>query len=250
MIFRILVFLSVPVLLLTGCRAWNVTKDVYRGYVLPAEVDVHAKADVDETVKELAASVTPVDQGLESLLRSLRSMDSPTEEGFLALLSAYPWLNGAVAFTPSGRILQRVPEQSVKQIHIQDLLQDMHTGKTSMDLVVVQSDLGPEMCVINPMQNGGEVEDYVAVHFDPRSLVQQGPRPDSLLLVHQGSVVWSGLGGEVESRIQELNWEQLLQSEVQGDFVLSQQRFGWLARYIGVHPLVYVVRIPDKPVRS
>jgi hypothetical protein len=221
---------------------WEATKSMYRGTVLPASVDVGAKADVGEDTRRLVQVVSPVDMRLQEVITSLERMEQPSRQELEAVHADTSWLNGAAAYGPAGEVLFRIPDQPVKDIPAQKVMDALEGRKSGMSMHVLDLNLGPELCLVNSIQSGDEAEAHIAAHFDPRSLFAQGPEPEALLALFRDQVLWSGLPSEVVAQIAEKDWQQMLADGIQGDFNLAGQRFIWLSRYVGTSPLVYVVR--------
>jgi hypothetical protein len=241
---RSLIILGVLVFGLAGCQAWEKTKSIYRGTIFPAQVDVQADADVDRDVVYLARLVSPVDAQLEALVRSTQRIGNPSDRELQTMFSSYAWLNGIAAYSASGQLMHRVPNQPVKEITLKEVLDESPQPENGPELFVqvVEQDLGPEVCLVKPVDNAGQVDAYVLVHFDPRSLFSRSPIPEDLLVMHRGKVLWSGMQPDLRQTLMDRDWEGLLQSGVQGELVVHKSDFFWLSRYVGPDPLVYVVR--------
>ncbi|MDZ7759706.1 MAG: hypothetical protein U5L00_05570 [Desulfovermiculus sp.] len=241
---RILFIFCVLIFSLTGCQAWEKTKSMYRGTIFPAQVDVEAKAGVSEEIRYLARLVTPVDTQLEELVRSTQGIGNPSERELQAMFSQFPWLNGLAAYRASGQRVHQVPAQPVKKISPQAVLDNLPSREEvdGLYLQVVEHDLGPELCLVKPIDNAGQVAAYVLVHFDPRSLFSRSPVPEDLLVLRNETVLWSGMQQDTTQRLMDKDWPSMLQAKVQGDFEVQTKSFVWLARYVGQAPLVYVVR--------
>ncbi|MFP4034555.1 MAG: hypothetical protein ACLFT5_03500 [Desulfovermiculus sp.] len=228
---------------LTSCQAWEKTKTIYRGAVFPAHIDVGAEADVGGDVRRLAQVVTPVDIKLEDLARSMQRMEKTSSQELQAVFSRFSWLNGVTSFSPSGEVLHQVPSQSIKEISPQKILDNRPSQEAELYLEVLDQDLGPELCVVKSLRNGDQVTGHVVAHFDPRTLFKQGPGSQTLLVLAQGDVLWSGVEQGKEKMIQEQDWPKMLENKVQGDFALDDEKFVWLSRYVGESPLVYVAHV-------
>lgn len=228
---------------LTSCQAWEKTKTIYRGAVFPAHIDVGAEADVGKDVRRLAQVVTPVDLKLEDLARSMQRVEKTSGQELQAIFSRFSWLNGVTAFSPSGEVLHQVPSQPIKEISAQKILDNRPSQEAKLYLEVLEQDLGPELCVVKTLHNGDQVTGHVMAHFDPRTLFKRGPRPQTLLVLAQGDVLWSGVEPGKVKMIQEKDWPKMLENKVQGDFALDDEKFVWLSRYVGESPLVYVAHV-------
>lgn len=243
---RRLVCIVLLLLGLTGCQPWQTMKEIYRGTVFPADVEVGAKAKVGEDVRCLAGGVASVDAQLEELIRSAKRLDNPSPSELQGVLSKFSWLNGGAVFDASGQLEHQVPAQPIKDISGQGLGDGLFERHAEIGLKVLEMDLGPEMCLIRPVRDGDQVTAYAVLHFDPRSLFGQFPDPHDFLVIYRDKVVWSGMEPQTEAKIQEMNWTQKLQDDVQGEVTVHEDRFVWLARYVGERPLVYVLRKVDK----
>jgi hypothetical protein len=213
---------------------------MYRGSILPAKVNMEAKPDIGENVQRLVQVVTPIDMQLEGLVKSLERMNGSSRQELESVFFRFPWLNGVGAYSPSGQMEYQVPAQPVKGLSRQDLLEVL-TEKEDMYVRCLDSDLGPELCLIKPEHSGEEVGTYIVAHFDPRSLFAKTIEPESLLVLYQGKILWSGTSSAFDASIEAKDWQQIQAHGVQGNFQIQDSEFVWLSRYVGKSPLVYVV---------
>lgn len=230
---------------LSGCQPWQTMKEIYRGTIFPADVDVGGKANVGEDIRSLARKITSVDAQLEELIRSAKRLDNPSPSELQDVLSKFSWLNGGAVFDASGQLQHQVPAQPIKDISEIALKDGLFDPLTEISLRVMDMDLGPEMCLIRPIRDGDQVIAYAVLHFDPRSLFGQFPDPQDLVVMYRDTVIWSRMGAQTETKIQEMNWTQKLQDKVQGELTVHEDSFVWLARYVGERPLVYLIRKGD-----
>lgn len=250
MLKRSLMIVCVLILGLTGCQVWEKTKAMYRGTLFPAQVDVKAEDGMSQEIRYLARLVTPVDTQLEELVRKTQQIGNASEQDLQALFSNFSWLNGVGAYSSSGQLVHQVPAQPVKNISPQAELENFSPGADGLYLYVEEQDLGPELCLVKPIDNAGQVAAYVVVHFDPRTLFSRSPVPENLVVIQNGKILWSGMENGVNQGLADKDWEGMLQSEVQGDLVVHEHSFVWLSRYVGQDPLIYVVKMAGSNPRQ
>jgi len=225
---------------LSSCQIWEKTKSMYRGSILPAKVNVDARPDVGENVQRLVHVVAPIDMQIERLVESLERMNALSRQELESMFSRFPWLNGVGAYTPSGEVEYQIPAQPVKRLSRQDILEVL-AEEEDIYVRYLDLDLGPELCVVKPELSGEDIGTYIVAHFDPRSLFTKTTAPESLLVLYQGKILWSGTSSAFNASIEAKDWRQIQAQGVQGDFQIQDRKFVWLSRYIGKSPLVYVV---------
>jgi hypothetical protein len=237
-----IVFL-LSLLMLAGCGTWQKAKEAYRGYIMPAEVELDKDSGLERTEKRLARLSAPVDAELERLVREFQVLDPRSgDQGLADLVDEFSWVNAVVAVDPQGNVLRRHPEHSVKTVDIQELAQQADTWTDrSMHSLVLQTALGPEMVLIKPFFQDNEKEGSLMAHFDLRSLVHRSPGPEGMVIFTQDRVLWPGDFTSAPEQLAASNWDAFLENGVTGEVEVEAGRFFWLARYVGQEPLFYAV---------
>ena len=237
--------LIVSLFLLAGCGTWKKAKEVYRGYVMPAEVELDKKSGLAEAEKRLARLSAPVDAELERLVRELQVLGGPGEQqAFSGLSQEFPWVNEVLAVDVEGKVLRRHPEHPVKTLNVRQLAeQSRQWTDRSTHSLVVETPLGPEMVVLRPFHEDNEKQGYLIAHFDFRSLVNRSPGSDKLVVFTRDRVLWSGGFSQAPRQLLASNWDKFLEGGVTGELEVQAGRFFWLARYVGQEPLFYAVPV-------
>lgn len=241
MMVRHFVCIFICIVALTSCQMWEKTKSVYRGSILPAKVNVEERPDIGEDIKRLVQVVTPVDMQIEGLIVSLERMNGSSKQVMESVFSKFSWLNGLGAYSPAGEVQYHLPAQPVKKLPQHELL-EVFAEKERIYVRFLDLDLGPELCLVKPERKGKDIGTYIIAHFDPRSLFTKTSDPESLLVLYQGKILWSGTTSEIEANVEAKDWQQIQAQGVQGDFQIQNREFVWLSRYVGESPLVYVVQ--------
>jgi hypothetical protein len=242
--WRMATILLIPSLfLLSGCGTWEKAKAFYRGYVLPAEVELDKGSGLEQVEKRLARLSAPVDAELERLVRELQVLDPRGgEQGLSDVIAEFSWVNEVVAVDPKGNVLRRHPEHPVKTVDLGELARRAEAWTDrSLHSLVVETSLGPEMVLLKPFFQDNEKKGYLMAHFDLRSLVERSPEPKEMVIFTKNRVLWPGGFSSAPEELAASKWDAFLESSVTGEVDTKAGRFFWLARYVGQEPLFYAV---------
>jgi len=250
MLSKHLIFLCALVLLLSGCSTardvWDKTSDLYETYIDPKPtLDLQRSDGVSKKEQQLAMQFSVMDQQLELLLRSLAPQDVfPSPAWFNDMNHRFPWLTGIMAVDTQGEILARHPEAPLKLISTAPLLEkEWSIIQRGLEGYVLDTSLGPELVVAGPFFRDGLWQGLLAVHFDPRNLIDLSQEPDSLVLLTPEALLWSG--PDQSSGLELLNapWDELLKNRVQGRWLSENRVFAWISRPVGEMRLIYAVAV-------
>ena len=228
-----------------GCGLWESTKKIYKGAILPAEVDLDQESGLSETEQLMARLFKEIDQHIEDLSRELLVQEGlPDQEWMQSQTSQFPWLNGIMAWHRDGRLVAKFPEHSIKQPDLQGLQTTNSTSiqnLRSLTFQVQASDLGPELFIIRPLYQAAAPNGSIAAHFDPRSLASLSDDPGRLLLFTPEHMLWDGHHETMSEKLAGIDWNQELEHRAAGRVEIEDRAFYWMARYIGDKPLFYAV---------
>jgi hypothetical protein len=236
-------------MILGGCGVWETTKNIYKGAILPAEVDLEEGTGLSEAEKKMARVFKGIDEHIEDLTRTLLVQENMPDEAWMqSQLTRFSWLNGVMSWDSDGDLEERIPEQSIKKADVQDLLDVNGTSiqsRRSITFMVQDSELGPEVFLVRFLYQAAELHGSLAAHFDPRTLALQSSEPDEVLLFTPEHLLWSGMDGLELQDLKEIDWEEKLEHDVAGRVEVRGETFYWMARYIGDKPLFYAVQAAE-----
>ena len=237
--------------LLTGCNAYQPTKDVWKGtknlwntYVsTPAVVDYEEKGDLSPHILALSTSMMGIDVELGRLERVMLNADRPpTREWISNFFAMFPWVNGFAGVKYDGTILGQEPAQSLKQLDFIPLLyEDPKQGSRALRGDVQPSPLGPEVLLAAPIHDGVDFLGVVAVYFDIRSLMQFSDTPEDLVILTPHALLWPGKYDFAATPLAGVDWATVVSQSSSGTCSNATGSFYYLVRYLGNLPLVFAV---------
>jgi len=234
---------------LGGCGVWETTKNIYKGSILPANIDLEEETGLSETEQKMARVFKDIDQHIEDLSRALLVRENMPDQAWMqSQLALFSWLNGIMSWNSDGDLVERYPEQSVKKADMQGLLDVNGTsiqGRRTITFMVQDSELGPEVFLVRFLYQAAELHGSIAAHFDPRTLAFQSSEPDEVLLFTPEHLLWSGVDGLELQDLRGIDWGQKLEHDVAGRVEVRGRAFFWVARYIGDKPLFYAVEAEE-----
>ena len=237
-------------LFVSGCSVWDATADytketwqTTRDFVDPAPViDTESYQFDNPNQEKLARLIAPVDGPLTQLTRYVNDTDTQPDIEWLDLLIArFPWVDRVLVTDEAGTIIYMQPELPLKKIS-QPLVFEGVWRDIQLLTVVDYSELGPELFIARPYYESVDFKGLICVGFDPRSLLRLSPEPAELIVIHPGQRVWS-LGADVdEAGLLALPWQDILESEVQGEVQVGDHFYTWLTRYVGEDQYIYATK--------
>lgn len=195
----------------------------------------------------LANLFAPVDQRIQTLTRELSTIESfPPPEWYEGLMARTPWLTSVAAVDAQGRLLGRLPESAISPLDIGQFLEFKEEWeRATFKSFFFQTDLGPEVCFVQPMFVRNKWVGLVIAQFDPRALRQFSPEPDDLTLLHADMLLWPSTPANRAEVLVGVDWEDILRNRVSGSLEKEGQSYTWLARSIGGTYMIYAVRNRD-----
>lgn len=245
--------------LFTLCSCATVTDTVVESYEDAAELYESAIYDKTHDLEEsgldnaneekLARLMTPVDGPLGSLVRYVSNRDSYPDEAWVEVLFArYPWINSLFITDQEGWMLDRYPYEPMKRID-EALHFEAVWRETFIQTRVDYPELGPELYLGTPMFRDGDFEGLIVVSFDPRTLFSFCPEPDQLIIIHPGGGVWTDNKAADHEVLMAVEWDEIIEDDVQGELTAGGQDYIWLVRYVGTEPYIYATTA-DEPIDS
>jgi hypothetical protein len=232
---------------------WKGTKKFYKDYVnVDPTVDLKDTGISDPSLRKLANLFTPVDERLEYLMRALSAQDLPPDrEWCQAFMDSFPWLTGVAILNESGSVNFRLPAFSIKQVDFSPMMEFESIYKArKMAAYVASSELGAEIMVAKPLYVDNEFKGLLVAHFDPGNLAKFSPEPGQLIMVAPGAPLWNGDDSAAAQALAQLNWKNILKSEVSGEQRIGGTRYLWQARFLAQARLIYAVSAVSAPAKD
>lgn len=248
---RLFVMLAVA-FSLAGCApSWDGTvkgtKSLYKNYLNPpAEINYDDKGSLSEAEALLASQMKRIDIQLLALERYLENDDRPpTPQSVAALFNRFPWVGGFAAVDTAGQVLAQEPPVGLKQLDMTAVveLKARGGGIRGVRGTVQDTQLGPEVLMSVPVYRNLELMGYLVAHFDMRTLAPLAEKPEDLIILSPQAVLWPGRFEVDSTPLAGKDWMSIVKSSVYGTMSNAQGEFLWVARFIGVEPLIFGVPI-------
>ncbi len=229
----------------SGCGWWYSLSDGASSLVNP-KLEYKEYAPSGDKWR-LANLFAPVDQRIQALTRELSTIESfPAPEWYGRLLDRYPWITSIAAVDAQGRLLGRLPENAITPLDAGQFLEfAADWERATFKSFFSQTDLGPEVCLVQPVSLHNKWVGLIIVQFDPRSLRQFSPAPEGLTLLHSGLLLWPSTPVNEAEVLVGVDWEAILRDRVSGTLEREGRSYTWLARHIGDTYVIYAVRNRD-----
>lgn len=231
--------------LLSGCGWWTAFRDK-ASQVVDSKPEYKSYAPEGDKWR-LARLFAPVDQRIQIVARELSSIETfPGPEWYERLMDRNPWLTSVAAVDAKGRVLGRLPEDAIKPLDAEQFLEfRMSWERAEFRSFFYQTDLGPEVYLVQPMFLRNDWVGLIIVQFDPRSLRQFVSDSDDLAVIHQDLLLWPSTSANGAEPLSRVDWRGILKSRVSGQIRLDGETYTWLARHIGDSFMIYAVQNRD-----
>lgn len=232
---------------------WKSTRKLYKEYVnVDPSIDLKDPGISDPSVRKLAELFTPVDERLEFLLRALSAQDlPPNPEWCQSFMDSFPWLTGMAVLTDSGMVTFKLPAYTIKPVDFAPLMEFEKLYKErKMAAYVATSELGAEILVAKPLFVDNDFKGLLVAHFDPGNLAKFSPQPAQLIMIAPGQPLWSGENASAAQALAQLNWKNILKSNVSGEENVGGTRYLWQSRFVAQTRLVYAVSAASAPAKA
>lgn len=245
------ILLSIIITFSAACTAWQPTKEVWKTtkglwntYVSPpASVDYEDKGDVSPEARALSEALMGVDAQLTRLERVMQNADKPPTQAWLTgLFAQFPWLTGFAGVKYDGAILGQEPPDSIKQLDFIPLLyEDKKQNSRALRADVQPSPLGAEVMLATPLYDGVDFLGIVVSYFDMRNLMKFSSRPEDIVVLCPGALLWPGKYDFAATPLAGVEWEKVVRESSAGSCTNSAGTFYYMVRYLGNMPMVFAV---------
>lgn len=237
---RLVILSVVAMFILGGCstidKTWRQTKKSVKGFMdIDPSIDLKEPLDADSAEVKLGELVMPVDQKLESMLRTLESQDTaPSPEWIDEFMGRHSWVSGIRVIDLEGNILHDIGGIGLRQVDFAPILAEQDSLlRRRMQGMTVIDDLGSAIYVANPMFKDKDLSGLIIVSFEAEPLAQMSPNPQDLLILSTEGVLWSGENAAGVSSLASQNWEEILKNEAYGHISSGGGSIFWVGRFIG-----------------
>jgi len=237
--------------LLTGCNAYQPTKDVWKGtkslwntYISqPAVVNYDERGNLSPHTLALTNSMMGIDVELGRLERAMLNADRPpTHEWLSEFFAMFPWVSGFAGVKYDGTILGQEPAENLKQLDFVPLLyEDKKQSSRALRADVQPSPLGPEILLAAPLYDGTDFLGVVAVYFDMRTLMSFSDSPDEIVILSPQALLWPGKYDFAATPLSTINWADVVTKSSAGTCSNATGSFYYMVRYLGNLPLIFAV---------
>lgn len=239
------------IVILSGCGAYQPTKNVWKGtkslwytYVSPpASVDYEDRGKLPDEEAILAKNMKGVDEQLSRLERVMQNADKPPTQPWLDnLFENFSWLDGFAGVKYDGTILGQQPAESLKDLDFIPLLyEDKKQNSRSLRADVQPSPLGPEILVAAPLYDGVDFLGIVVAYFEMRSLMRYSANPQDMVILSPSALLWPGKYDFAATPLASVNWGDVVQKSVAGTCTNNNGSFFYMVRYLANQPLIFAI---------
>lgn len=243
--------LMFAIVVLSGCGAYQPTKNVWKGtkslwytYVSPpASVDYEDRGELPKEEALLAKSMKGVDEQLSRLERVMQNADKPPTQPWLDnLFENFPWLDGFAGVKYDGAILGQQPAESLKELDFIPLLyEDKKQNSRALRADVQPSPLGPEILIAAPLYDGVDFLGIVVAYFEMRTLMRYSANPQDLVILSPSALLWPGKYDYAATPLASVNWSEVVQKSVAGTCTNNNGSFFYMVRYLANQPLIFAI---------
>lgn len=217
-------------------------KDTRRFYFAhinrPAVVDFTDTAEVSEINSKLTKAFSQLDSQLTKLQREMDSiLVLSNVEAIAALFTKFPWISHIYALDAQGEIMGAMPSyvpEYADFAYVND--KEVKTREVYADVKEVAG--GYEVAVLRPYMTSGEIQGYLVVTFDPKSLLPFVGDPSDIVFLSDSAVFWTG-NHLYEDTPFALDWTTELKSKSYDRVENDRYEGAWLVRYYGGTRLIY-----------
>lgn len=222
-------------------KTFKDSRRFYYSYInKPAKVDFSDVEEISPLDERLTKSFSLLDKELTKLQREMDSiLDLSNSQAVAALFTQFPWISHIYALDSVGEIAGAMPSYVPDYARF-DFLNEREIRTREIYAEVQEVPAGYEIVMVRPYMASGEIQGYLAVSFDPKSLLPFVGDPSDVVLLSENAVLWTG-NHLYDDTPFSLDWTRELKNRSY-DTVSNDNFEGvWLARYIGGIKLVYGV---------
>ena len=158
-------------LAITDSQTYKDTKKFYYTYVnKPAVVD-YTVAEISPIDSRLTKTFAKMDKELTQLERALDGiLDITNVQAITNLFSQFSWISHVYALSPEGEVLGAIPSYVPDNANFA-YIQDREIKAREILAEIQENPLGYEIVLFRPYMMSGEIQAFLAVTFDPKSLL-------------------------------------------------------------------------------
>ncbi len=219
---------------LTDSRTFKDTRRFYYTHInKPAVVD-YTVAEISPIDSRLTQTFAGLDKELTKLERELDSiLDIGNAQAITGLFSKFPWISHIYALSPYGEVLGAIPSYVPDYAQF-DYIAEKEVKSREIYADIRENAVGNEIVLLRPYLMSGEIQAFLAVSFDPKSLLPYVGDPSNVVFLAENTVFWVGNHTPFA-----LEWEKELKSRSYD--IVSNDRYegAWIVRYYGGLRLIY-----------
>lgn len=229
-----------------GCAPVNSAYSGIKGFFFPKKIDVQKQADLSQEEKQLAQIFAGSEEMLHTLIRELKGFErdgaSRSADYFH---QQFEFVNGVVTSDLKGEISSVSSSDFEKQVDMDRILEGVRDNyPREVQLVLPDKKSNTDIFILKPLFKDYNLDGYIVVGINLEALLDYNNKPDTLVVLTQNRVLWSGKNGRIVPEMMNLDWDHKLTDKVKGKINIDNEEFFWFARYIGVDPIVYVLKRP------
>lgn len=225
---------------LTDSQTFKDTRRFYYAHInKPAVVD-YTVAEISPADSRLTQTFAGLDKELTKLERELDSiLDIGNAQAITNLFSKFPWISHIYALSPYGEVLGAIPSYVPDYAQF-DYIAEKEVKSREIYADIRENAVGNEIVLLRPYLMSGEIQAFLAVSFDPKSLLPYVGDPSNVIFLAESTVFWMG-DHSYEDTPFALEWEKELKSKSYD--IVSNDRYegAWIVRYYGGLRLIYGV---------
>lgn len=217
-------------------------KDTRRFYYThinkPAVVDFADVAEISDLDSRLTKAFAQLDGQLTKLQREMDSiLVISNVEAIAALFTKFPWISHIYALDSAGQIMGAMPSYIPEYADFSYVTdREVKTREVYADVREVPN--GHEIAVLRPYMTSGEIQGYLVVTFDPKSLLPFVGDPSVIVFLSDTAVFWTG-NHMYDDTPFALDWTDELKTKSYDTVGNDMFRGAWIARYFGGTRLIY-----------
>lgn len=225
-------------LAITDSQTYKDTKRFYYTYVnKPAVVD-YTVAEISPIDSRLTKTFARMDKELTQLERALDGiLDITNVQAITNLFSQFSWISHVYALSPEGEVLGAIPSYVPDNVNF-SFIQDREIKAREIIAEIQENPLGYEIVLFRPYMMSGEIQAFLAVTFDPKSLLPYVGDPSHVMFLSEKAPFWTGDHFYDDTPFA-LDWTKELKSKSYDTVSNDAYEGAWIVRYYGGQRLIY-----------
>lgn len=227
-------------LAITDSQPYKDSRKFYYTHInKPAVVDFSV-AEISPIDSRLTKTFAALDKELTNLERELDGiLDINNVQAITNLFSQFPWISHIYALSPEGEVMGAIPSYVPDNTSFY-YIQEREVKAREIIAEIEENPMGHEIVLFRPYMLSGELQAFLAVTFDPKSLLPFVGDPSHVVFLSEKVPFWTG-DFAYEDTPFALDWEKVLKSSSYDTVSNDQYEGAWIVRYYGGQRLVYGV---------